>query len=171
MSPTGHEEKMELRQLLLRQSSTLREDIQQEEQGWTPSLGTPVLCPPPVHHTHSPVSPLLGLPRGQCHNHFITPHRDTGSTLGCRRGSHVYLQVPDLDLSPWFLYKNESIRVELRTGESCGGDGQTVRAHPLDTKHSKGKAPRCSSSSLGQHYASTQQALWHVFFLEQMSNN
>lgn len=106
-------------------SSTLREDNQQEEQGWTPSLGPQycvthtVLC-----HTHSPSPHSWDTPGARCHKHFITPHRDKSSNPGLQTGTAMsYLQVPDLDLRVHgSCSKNESIRVELRTGESCGGE-------------------------------------------------
>ena len=124
MSPTGHKgENGAQKTPTPEMSSTLRENHQQEEQGWMPSSGTPdyTYC---VSHTQ-PLSPhSRDTPGARCHKHFITPHRGKSSNPGLQTGAAMsYLQVPDLDLRVHgSCPKNESIRVELRTGESCRGE-------------------------------------------------
>ena len=171
MSPTGHKgENVAQKTPTPEMSSTLRENHQQEEQGWTldAQLRYPrlhLLC---VTHT-APISlSPRDTPGARCHKHFITPHRGKSSNPGLQTGTAMsYLQVPDLDLRVHgSCPKNESIRVELRTGESCRGETDR-RSEPALRILSTAKVGSCS---LGQHCARHSASTGSMYFSEQMSN-
>lgn len=80
-----------------------------------------------MSHTQSHSLSTLGHPQGQVYKHLITltlrPQTEAAMS---------YLQVPDLNLRVHgSCSKNESIGVELRTGESCGEGEMDLWSEPI----------------------------------------
>lgn len=96
-----------------------------------------------VSHTQPLPRHSRDTPRARCHKHVITTHSHESSNPGPQtEAARSYLQVPDLDLRVHgACSENESIRVELRTRESCGEgrgtQGQSPPGRPGAAKAAK----------------------------------